>query len=239
MHEVEAATAHSGRHPESEEQVGTASDNGNPLLGPADLARFARAGVGEDLLRAAHVRRVTDAEARELYGMRFNSDLAGIVFPYLNPENGDRWTARLRRDNPEVDPEGKPQNKCVCAHGDNRHLYFPPGAAALLSDVTVPVVMVEAEKSALAALAGRHERRLLAIATGGCWGWRGKTGIGQGPKGERAEERGPLPDFGLLTLRGARFSSHSIRMWQAIRRSGRHGRLWRKRTRVGAPRFAL
>ena len=52
---------------------------------------------------------------------------------------------------------------------------------------------------AITALAGRHGRRLLTIATGGCWGWRGKTGIEPGPDGEREETRGPLPDFGLIT----------------------------------------
>ena len=69
--------------------------------------------------------------------------------------------------------------------------------------MTVPVVIAEAEKSALAltALAGRHGRRLLTIGTGGCWGWRGKTGIEPGPDGERKEIRGPLSDFGLLTLK--------------------------------------
>ena len=74
----------------------------------------------------------------------------------------------------------------------------------MLSDLTVPVVVVESEKAALAvtALGMRSGRRLLAIATGGCWGWRGKTGIAQGPKGEREEERGPLPDFHLLAWRG-------------------------------------
>jgi hypothetical protein len=79
-----------------------------------------------------------------------------------------------------------------------------PGARALIGDVTVPVPIVEAEKSALAltALGVRAGRRLLAVATGGCWGWRGKTGIEPGPNGEREQARGPLPDLDRITWRG-------------------------------------
>jgi hypothetical protein len=44
----------------------------------------------------------------------------------------------LRRDT-----SPKPENKYICPYGDNRHLYFPPGAASLLADPTVPVVFVE------------------------------------------------------------------------------------------------
>src|SRR5438034_518430 len=178
----------------------TAAVPANPApLDHSDLAGFEQIGVGEDLLRAAQVRRVTDREARDRYGMRFNGDLSGIVFPYFDPVTGNRVTARLRRDRTETDLEGKPQNKYICPYGDNRHLYFPPGAGELLKDLTVPVVFVEAEKSALAltALAVRRGRRLLSIGTGGCWGWRGKAGIEPGPNGEREEARGPLPDFGL------------------------------------------
>jgi len=172
-------------------------------LGESDFEMFIRFGIGPELLANAGVRRVTDAEAFHLYGIRFEGDKAGIVFPYLNPGNGDRWTARLRRDNPEVDSEGKPQNKYLCAWGDNRHLYFPPEASLLLGDVSVPVVIVEAEKSSLAitALAARSGRPLFTIGTGGCWGWRGKTGIEPGPNGDREVIRGPLPDFGLVCWR--------------------------------------
>ena len=165
---------------------------------------FLRLGIAPNLLVAAGVRRVTDLDARELYGIRFHGDLTGIVFPYFHPFNGHRSTARLRRDNPETNSEGRPENRYICPWGNARHLYFAPGVCELLSDVTVPVVFVDAEKSVLAitALAARHGRRILAIGTGGCWGWRGKTGIEPGPNGERGETRGPLPDFGPFVLEG-------------------------------------
>jgi hypothetical protein len=175
-------------------------------LSESDLKMFARFGIEPFLLAEACVRRVTDVEALDSYGIRFDGNKAGIVFPYLDPMGGARWTARLRRDNPETDSDGKPENKYLSAWGDNRHLYFPPNAGKLLADVSVPVVVVEAEKSALAlaALAGRDSRPLLPIATGGCWGWRGKTGIEGGPNGEHKEVRGPLPDLDRISWGGRR-----------------------------------
>lgn len=171
-------------------------------LAQTDLEMFCRLGINLDLLEAAGVCRVTDAQAREL-GLRFApaSDLRGIIFPYLDPLTGRRLTARLRRDPPEVGSNGKPQNKYLSPYGDGRHLYFPPGAGPLLADLSVPVVFVEAEKSSLAltALAARSGRRILAVATGGCWSWRGKVGIRTTPAGGREEERGPLPDLSLVT----------------------------------------
>jgi hypothetical protein len=166
-------------------------------LTPADLAMFARLGISPEPLDRARVERVTDAEARERYGVTWPGDLSGIVFPYFDPDAGHRVCARLRRDHPEIGADGKPERKYVCPYGDDGHLYFPPGAGALLADASVPVVIVEAEKSALAiaTLAERSGRRLLLIATGGCYGWSGKNGIEAGPNGERQEVRGLLPDF--------------------------------------------
>jgi hypothetical protein len=171
--------------------------SGNLMQG--DLDMFARFGIGPELLIAAGILRVTDAQARQLLGSVHPGDLSGIAFPYLSPINGEVWSYRLRRDHPEIDADGKLRDKYLCPWGHN-HLYFPPGAGLLLSDTTAPLIIVEAEKSALtlAALAARYRRKWLVIATGGAWGWRGKTGIESGPTGEREETRGPRPDFGLI-----------------------------------------
>ena len=91
-----------------------------------DLSKFALIGVSPDLLSAAGVRRVSDAEARDEFGFRFSAaaDLGGIVFPYFHPMTGKRVTARLRRDRPELGPDGKVLNKYISAYGDRRHLFF-------------------------------------------------------------------------------------------------------------------
>jgi hypothetical protein len=176
----------------------------NQELSEKDVMVFAGIRVPFQMLVEAGIRRVTDAEARVVLGPNRSGDMAGIVFPYIHPETHRRVTARLRRDNPEVDSQGKPQRKYLSPFGDRRHLYFSPGVASLLRDVTVPIVAVEAEKSVLSimALSSRADQPLLAIGLGGCWGWRGKIGSTTSPTGERIDEKGPLPDLFLVTWEG-------------------------------------
>lgn len=161
-----------------------------------DLATFTRLGIPSDILVRAGVERVTDHEARYKYGITGSGDMSGIVFPYVDPKDGLRKTARVRRDNPEIDA-GELKRKYLSAFGDRRHLYFPPDSSELLSDPSVPIVFVEAEKSSLAltAWANRRGQKLLAIAMGGCWGWRGRIGKVENQRGERVDELGALPDL--------------------------------------------
>jgi len=64
-----------------------------------------------------------------------------------------------------------------------------------LDDLSVPIVLVEAEKSALAltAWAERNARRIVAVAMGGAWGWKAKTGRSSNSNGKRVDETGPTP----------------------------------------------
>jgi hypothetical protein len=162
----------------------------------ADIETFSRLGIHTDLIERAGVERVTDHEAREKYGFNGYGDLAGIAFPYFAPLDGQRRTARLRRDNPEIE-DAKPKNKYISAYGDRRRLYFVPGCASLLRDITAPIVLVEAEKSALAltAWAERTSRKILPVAMGGCWGWHGRIGKVENAQGKRVDEVGALPDL--------------------------------------------
>lgn len=167
-------------------------------LNRSDLAMFARLGVDAELLMRAGVCRVSDAEARELYGILGSAtkNMAGIVFPYHSVVNGQRVTARIRRDHPEIEG-GKEKNKYISAYGDRKHLYYPPDAAGKLKKPETPVVLVEAEKSALAltAWAERTRTDILPVALGGCWGWRGRIGKVENARGERVDEEGPIPDL--------------------------------------------
>jgi uncharacterized protein (DUF927 family) len=167
-------------------------------LTPTDLSAFSRLGISPELLAQACVERVTDREAREKYGITGSAsrDMSGIVFPYFSFVTGARVTARLRRDNPEIE-DGKEKNKYISAYGDRKHFYFPPGAADKLQSPHTPIVLVEAEKSALAltAWAERTETKLLAVAMGGCWGWRGRIGKRENSRGERVDEMGPISDL--------------------------------------------
>jgi hypothetical protein len=173
-------------------------------LTAADIEAFSCLGIPADLIARAGIERVADHEGREKYGIIGHGDRAGIVFPYFDPIDGKRRTARLRRDNPEIE-DGKPKNKYISAYGDRPHLYFVPGCADLLRDNAVPIVLVEAEKSALAltALAERTGRRILPVAMGGCWGWHGRIGKVENTQGERVDEVGPLPDLRFCNSRRA------------------------------------
>jgi hypothetical protein len=171
-------------------------------LSNSDLSLFARIGVPIDLLRRAGIERVTDQEARERCGIIGEGDMGGIAFPYFSPIDGVRRTCRVRRDHPEME-SGKPKKKYVVAYGDRRHLYFVPGCAKLVSEPSVPVVLVEAEKSALALIAWteRNQQRLLPVAMGGCFGWRGRIGKQDGADGKRVDETGALADLAVCRNR--------------------------------------
>lgn len=167
-------------------------------LNSADREQFHRLGITDEILQRAGVKRVADGEARDLYGIKGSGDMAGIIFPYYDPVTGRRVTARLRRDNPDIE-NSRPKRKYVSAYGDRRHLYFPPGANELIEDASVPIVLVEAEKSVLAGagFTTRTGQTLLFIGLGGCYGWKGRVGKVDGSAGERVDEYGALPELNI------------------------------------------
>ncbi|HXX13947.1 MAG TPA: AAA family ATPase [Candidatus Eremiobacteraceae bacterium] len=149
------------------------------------LAKFK---VPAELLENAGVRHLTDIQVRELLGVhgRAGQDLSGVVFPYRDPRDGRTLSYRVRLD---VSLDGQ---KYLSAQGC-RTLFFSPMQGKELTDTSIPVVIVEAEKSALAlsALASRHGRKQLVVATGGVWGWKRKTGTELQPDGTRRSVSGP------------------------------------------------
>ncbi len=161
---------------------------------------FARIGVPIDLLEEAHIERVSDRDARERFGIHgvVSKNMAGIIFPYHSHVTGQRTTARLRRDHPEIEND-KPKDKYISAYGDGRHLYFPPDVREKLQKPNTPIVLVEAEKSVLAltAWARRTSTDVIPVGMGGCWGWRGRIGKTEGINGERVDVEGPLPDLAV------------------------------------------
>jgi P4 family phage/plasmid primase-like protien len=161
------------------------------------LARFR---IPSELLAGAGVRSVSDSEARTelgLNGLEKGHNCSGILFPYFAP-GGERAGGRVRLDLP-LTSGGKYVSEPQC-----KHLYFPPGCAAFLGETSVPVILVEAEKSALAlcAYAARLGARLLPIALGGCWGWKRKNGKHLLPDGGSEWVTEASPDLDLLTWRG-------------------------------------
>lgn len=176
------------------------ADIDHSALSAADVAMFSQIGVPADLLQRGRIARVTDDEARERCGFSGSGNYGGLLFPYIDPRTQRVPTHRLRRDHPDM-RDGKPEGKYRAPFGDSRHLYFAPGADEFIDDARVQVVLVEAEKSALATTAAsiRTGRRLVAIASAGCWGWRGVIGKTIDAHGARVDEKGPLPDLNLVT----------------------------------------
>jgi hypothetical protein len=143
------------------------SGNGTLDLSPEHLAMLANLSIPATTLQAAKLRSLTDPEARDVLGLHRAGDHSGLYFPYYSPQTGKRVGGRIRLNHTKG--HGKYISEPGC-----RYLYFPPIPKDYLTDISAPVVLVEAEKSALAisALASRAGIRLLPIATGGCWGWR-------------------------------------------------------------------
>ena len=173
-------------------------------LTDADIAHHEALAITADMLERAKVHRVDDQDARDCLAVKGRTgDLSGLIYPYLDPTNGYVVTRRLRRDHPELE-NGKLKDKYLSAWGDRRHLYFAPGSASALRDVSVDVVISEAEKSVLAiTCAAQHRgRRILALGTGGCWGWRGVKGKAIDASGATVDEKGALSDFDRIAWTG-------------------------------------
>src|SRR5215469_2819004 len=109
---------------------------------------FQEFGVDNQLLEAAQVHRLDNHEAKDA-GFRYGGDLSGIVFPYPHFVSAQCVTARMRRDKPDLDADGKPVAKYIQRYGERPFLYFPPNAQQRLRDAQ-RIVIVEAEKSVLA-----------------------------------------------------------------------------------------
>jgi hypothetical protein len=172
-------------------------------LAASDLALFASFRSDNESLRAANVHRVTDAEARR-EGFVGVGDLSGIVFPYCN-EAGVQENARLRRDNPGFDQDGKPGARYLSLPKAtySRLLYWLPGERETLDHPETEYALVEAEKSVLActAWARRTGRKIVFVGLGGCWGWRDKR---PDPKDAKKTVSLPLADLELLRGRKVR-----------------------------------
>ncbi len=143
-----------------------------------DLEQLGRLGITPQLVADAHIERVTDEQARQEYGLSGAGSLDGLLFPYLSTsEPGVFNYVRLRRDVVPLDQDGRPTGKYMAPAAEKaaRRLYFPPGAKELLADKNTPILLCEAEKSALAITcwSQRVGFPVLAIALGGCYGWVG------------------------------------------------------------------
>jgi len=183
---------------------------GGPL-NESDYEALAQSWITRELADQALLRRVDARQGREAIGQKGNRDCAGILLPFYWPEASHPHSYRLRRDNPEwkqgKDGTLKPERKYLGEPGSGNRLYFPPGVGlAQLDDPSVPIVIVEGEKKALAlqrlAYHDVENPRFIPIAIAGVWSWRGTVGKTGGPRGERIDIKGPINDLNRIVWSG-------------------------------------
>ncbi len=105
------------------------------MLTQKHVDHLAQFHIPSEMLEAANVQSVTDAEAREILGLHGHrgADLRGILFPYLSPFAGTRVGGRVRLDHPLVEDHGKYISEPGC-----RHLFFAPVPEEWLVDTSIP-----------------------------------------------------------------------------------------------------
>ena len=124
---------------------------------------------------AAQLCRLDDEGSRHIFGIGDPGDMSGIAFLGHDLLGVERGPYCVRLDDPPVKKNGEPNGKYRSLPGSaDRYLYCLPEADKLKDS---PVVIVESPKSvlAVASAAERAKRKVLAVATNGCWGWKQKT----------------------------------------------------------------
>jgi hypothetical protein len=187
---------------------------GVPLT-PADIASLEKSYLTPTIINAAQISRVDSQEGARIVGRKPSKahDYAGLAIPNIWPGDARPREHRLRRDNPDLErkPDGsiKEKNKYLSPPGRGNLLYIPPDTPAeWLTDVSIPVTIVEGEKKALALLRFYTERgeKRLVIAVPGVWSWRGTVGKATNAKGRRQNVHGVISDFDRIEWKGREVS---------------------------------
>ncbi len=154
-------------------------------LTQTDLENFASSFITPELAAAANIFRADSMTGANLIGRTptANKDYSGVVFSYfLPPDYSYAREYRLRLDNPEKEQKSdgtiKPKNKYLTAPGSKNMFYFPPGVTPeMLADITLPIVICEGAKKALAMMRVATNDftecpKFLPIAIAGVWNFK-------------------------------------------------------------------
>ena len=147
--------------------------------------------------------RVTGTEGAELVGRTDREDYAGLIFPVYWPGDTQPKEYFLRRDHPPLEMHNgklKPKQKYLAPPGRGNRLLFGPGEPAeALTDVSVPILLVEGLKKLTGAW--RFARyadgspKFLVCGISGSWNWKGTIGKAPDASGTRVVVKGVIPDF--------------------------------------------
>lgn len=172
-----------------------------PTLTNNDIESFKKSFITPEFAARAGLYRVSSIEGARLVGRKpkADEDFGGIIFPFIYPGESQPHEFRLRRDRPsrELQPDGstKETGKYLSPPGRGGLLYFVPGIdPALLSNSSVPILITEGEKKALALFRFCSESNWEALAIGltGVWNWRGKIGKEAASDGGTIPVKGPI-----------------------------------------------
>jgi hypothetical protein len=183
---------------------------GDPLTA-ADYASLETSWITRDVADHSMLRRVDAQRGREIIGQKGSRDCSGILIPNYWPGETRPRSYTVRRDNPEyrTDKDGnvKPDRKYMAEVGRSNLFYIPPGITPeQLQDTSIPILMLEGHKKALAAMRlATHDSdrlRFIPIALAGVWNHLGTTGKANNERGERVDVKGPIPDFDRIEWNG-------------------------------------
>lgn len=180
---------------------------GTPLS-EADYKMLERSFISPELAECASYSRVSDAEGRIVVGANGRAgNYAGIVIPNISPTTGYPREYRLRRDTPDLaQRNGKlvEKGKYLSAPCARVYAYFVPGTRPeWLTNGSLPVVIVEGEKKALAMWAVAWDGlgdaaelpRFLPIGLSGVWNFRGRNGKAEAANGGTRDTYGVIADL--------------------------------------------
>jgi hypothetical protein len=177
-------------------------------LTDADLAGLVRESwIDATTVEQFGLYRVTSAEGAALVGRTDHEDYSGIVFPTFFPGTDSPREYFIRRDHPPLEQSSngtlKASRKYLAPPGrGNRLLFGPSESLDVLTDTTLPVVIVEGlKKQAAAWRLSRLEGPppFLACGISGVWNFRGTIARTLGPDGTRVAIKGVIPDLDRMT----------------------------------------
>ena len=155
--------------------------------------------------------RVSSTEGAELVGRTDHEDYAGLVFPIYAPGEARPKEYILRRDHPPLEMQNgksKPKGKYLFPPGRGNRLFFGPSEPVeALTDIRLPILLVEGVKKTVAAWRlSRQEDgtapAFLACGLAGVWGWKGTIGKQSDATGARVEVKGVIADVDRVTWTG-------------------------------------
>lgn len=160
--------------------------------------------IDETWAQNADLRTFDEVEGAACLGYQ-KGDMSGIGIPYKSPFAENKivnWA--VRRDNPDCEMRGgvrRDLRKYMRPMGSRNNLYIPPQVyLAQLSDVSIPIVIVEGELKAIALrrLADYQNPgtlRFIPVAISGVANWRATVGTTENSAGKRVSIKGLLPEL--------------------------------------------